>query len=196
MDKSISAFEKMKLGFRVWTNHLLVLLCLLLPGGVAAESAQQFSRPVVIAHRGPSSYAPEHTLEAVKMAHAMGADDIEPDVVQAKDDVPVGLHDIQLDATTDVAAKFPGRKRSDGRYYALDFTLVEIKQLRAGEPQDSYRFIVHLDWGRELFPPKKSFRSEPADFQRGEVEVDGKNLYFNEWDAKTEVERTSLPTLP
>jgi hypothetical protein len=58
--------------------------------------------------------------------------------------------------------------------------------------QDSYRWIVNLDWGRELFPPKKSFRSEPADFQRGEVEVDGKNLYFNEWDAKTEVIRTPL----
>lgn len=58
--------------------------------------------------------------------------------------------------------------------------------------QDSYRWIVNLDWGRELFPPKKSFRSEPADFQRGEVEVDGKNLYFNEWESKTEVVRTPL----
>lgn len=55
--------------------------------------------------------------------------------------------------------------------------------------QDSYRLIVNLDWGRELFPPKESLRSEPADFQRGEVEVDGQNLYFNEWEAKSEVER-------
>ena len=38
---------------------------------------------------------------------------------------------------------------------------------------DSYRLIVNSDWGRELFPPKESLRSEPADFQRGEVEVDG-----------------------
>jgi len=60
--------------------------------------------------------------------------------------------------------------------------------------QDSYRFIVNLDWGRELFPPKTSVRSEPADFQRGEVEVDGKNLYFNEWDDKTEVERERITT--
>ena len=58
--------------------------------------------------------------------------------------------------------------------------------------QDSYRLIVNLDWGRELFPPKKSFRSEPADFQRGEVEVDGQNLYFDQWDAKSEVERMPL----
>lgn len=58
--------------------------------------------------------------------------------------------------------------------------------------QDSYRWIVNLDWGRELFPPKQSLRSEPADFQRGEVEVDGANLYFDEWNATTEVVRTPL----
>jgi transglutaminase-like putative cysteine protease len=59
--------------------------------------------------------------------------------------------------------------------------------------QDSYRMIVNLDWGRELFPPKDSLRSEPADFQRGEVEVDGKNLYFDHWDATTKIERQAIP---
>ncbi len=54
--------------------------------------------------------------------------------------------------------------------------------------QDSYRLIINLDWGRELFPPKTTLRSEPADLQRGEVEVDGRNLYFNEWDLQTDVE--------
>jgi len=48
--------------------------------------------------------------------------------------------------------------------------------------QDSHRLIVNLDYGRELIPSKPSLRSEPADFQRGEVEVDGKNLYFDDWD--------------
>ena len=48
--------------------------------------------------------------------------------------------------------------------------------------QDSYRAIFNLDWGREFFPPKLSLRSEPADLQRGEVEVDGQNLYFDQWD--------------
>lgn len=55
--------------------------------------------------------------------------------------------------------------------------------------QDSYRMIVNLDWGRELFPPKQSMRSEPADFQRGEVEVDGRNLYFDQWETETELDR-------
>jgi transglutaminase-like putative cysteine protease len=48
--------------------------------------------------------------------------------------------------------------------------------------QDSYRMIVNRDYGSELHPAKRSLRSEPADFQRGEVEIDGKNLYFNQWD--------------
>lgn len=53
---------------------------------------------------------------------------------------------------------------------------------------DSYRMIVNSDYGAPLEPAKQSLRSEPADFQRGEVEVDGKNLYFNEWDYKIEFE--------
>jgi len=50
--------------------------------------------------------------------------------------------------------------------------------------QDSYRLIVSCDYGSRLHPPKADLRSEPADFQRGEVEIDGRNLYFDEWDYK------------
>jgi glycerophosphoryl diester phosphodiesterase len=89
--------------------------------------------PLVIAHRGASGYLPEHTLEAKVMAHAMGAPYIEQDVVLTKDDVPVILHDIHVDTISDVASRFPGRQREDGRFYALDFTLAELKQLRVTE---------------------------------------------------------------
>jgi transglutaminase-like putative cysteine protease len=58
--------------------------------------------------------------------------------------------------------------------------------------QDSYRMIVNLDWGRELVPPKPSARSDAADFQRGEVEVDGKNLYLDRWQYRMEMERTPV----
>ncbi len=47
---------------------------------------------------------------------------------------------------------------------------------------DAYRLIVNLDYGCELHPPKRDLRSEPVDFQRGEVEIDGRNLYFDEWE--------------
>ena len=85
--------------------------------------------PIVIAHRGACGYLPEHTLESKAMAHAMGAHFIEQDVVLTRDGVPLVLHDIYLESTTDVARKYPDRARADGSYYALDFSLEEIRQL-------------------------------------------------------------------
>jgi len=57
---------------------------------------------------------------------------------------------------------------------------------------DPYRMIVNLDYGRTLEPAKTSFRSEPTDFQRGEVEIDGHNLYFDEWTYKFDAQTTPL----
>ena len=88
---------------------------------------------IVIAHRGASGYLPEHTLPAKAMAHAMGADFIEQDIVLTRDGIPIVLHDIYLQSTTDVAQQFPDRARPDGRFYAIDFTLSEIRSLRAHE---------------------------------------------------------------
>lgn len=104
-----------------------------LPFVFAIVSVFAHAQPIVIAHRGASGYLPEHTLEAKAMAHAQGADFIEQDLVLTKDDVPVVMHDIYLDTISDVATKFPDRKRANGRYYAIDFTLGEIKQLNACE---------------------------------------------------------------
>lgn len=89
--------------------------------------------PVIIAHRGASGELPEHTLAAKAMAHAQGAHFIEQDVVLTKDNVPVVLHDIHVDAVSDVAKVYPDRHRNDGRYYALDFTLSELRTLRFTE---------------------------------------------------------------
>ncbi len=108
-------------------NYAAVLLLTTL---VASESMAQ---KIVIAHRGASGYLPEHTLEAKAMAYAMGADYIEQDVVMTADDQLIVLHDITLDRTTNVDEVFPNRARDDGRYYAIDFTLAEIRQLKATE---------------------------------------------------------------
>ncbi|HFQ5397514.1 TPA: glycerophosphodiester phosphodiesterase [Vibrio vulnificus] len=99
--------------------------------GLLTTSA--FAEPLVIAHRGASGYLPEHTLEAKTLAYAMKPDYIEQDVVMTKDDQLVVLHDHYLDRVTDVAEKFPNRARADGRYYAIDFTLAEIKTLKVTE---------------------------------------------------------------
>jgi len=93
-------------------------------------------KKIVIAHRGASAYLPEHTLAAITMAHALGADYLEQDVVLSRDQIPIVLHDIYLDTVTDVCSRFPDRARSDGRYYAIDFLLDEIKQLQVHERVD------------------------------------------------------------
>lgn len=102
-------------------------------GEVNAVSAGEKSEKIAIAHRGASGYLPEHTLEAYAMAYGLGSDYIEPDVVLTKDGVPIVLHDIHLDANTNVAEVFADRKRDDGRYYVIDFTLDEIKTLKVHE---------------------------------------------------------------
>ena len=91
----------------------------------------------VIAHRGASAYLPEHTLEGAAAAHAMGADFIELDLVLTRDNILTVLHDLYLESVTDVAQRFPGRKRADDHYYAIDFDLHEIRALRVNERKET-----------------------------------------------------------
>jgi len=90
--------------------------------------------PIVIAHRGASGYLPDHTLPAKAMAHAMGVDYIEQDIVMTKDDHLVVLHDLYLDNVSDVRLIYPNRQRDDGHYYVIDFTLEELKNLSISSP--------------------------------------------------------------
>jgi glycerophosphoryl diester phosphodiesterase len=103
------------------------------------ESAPPARRKWLIAHRGASAYAPEHTIESYRLAIEQGADFIEPDLQVTKDGVLVCVHDVTLERTTDVRERFPDRSRhEDGergperRWYVRDFTLDEIRSLDAG----------------------------------------------------------------
>ena len=100
-------------------------------------------KPLVIGHRGASGYLPEHTLESYKRAVELGADFIEPDLVATKDGVLVARHEPNITGTTDVSTRteFASRKTKkvvDGveeeGWFASDFTLAEIKTLRAIQP--------------------------------------------------------------
>ncbi|OLY48928.1 glycerophosphoryl diester phosphodiesterase [Bartonella apis] len=135
---------------------------------------------VVIAHRGASGYLPEHTLPAKAMAFAQGADYLEQDLVMTKDDQLVVLHDHYLDRVTDVADRFPDRARKDGRYYAIDFTLAEIKSLKFSEG-----FTVENGKKVQTFPGrfpmgKSDFRvhtfEEEIEFIQGLNHSTGKNI--------------------
>lgn len=96
--------------------------------------------PLVIGHRGATGYLPEHTLESYALAMELGADYIETDLVVTKDGALVARHEPNIIATTDVAdiPRFASRKRRvivDGEeqegFFVSDFTLAEIRQLRA-----------------------------------------------------------------
>ncbi len=135
---------------------------------------------VVIAHRGASGYLPEHTLPAKAMAFAQGADYLEQDLVMTKDDQLVVLHDHYLDRVTDVADRFPDRARKDGRYYAIDFTLAEIKSLKFSEG-----FTIENGKKVQTFPGrfpmgKSDFRvhtfEEEIEFIQGLNRSTGKNI--------------------
>lgn len=113
-------------------------MAVLAASGFAATIPAQAAddEKLVIAHRGASGYLPEHTLEAKTAAYFMGVDYIEQDVVMTKDDQLVVLHDHYLDRVTDVVERFPDRYRMENgkkRWFAIDFTLAEIKQLRVTE---------------------------------------------------------------
>ena len=97
---------------------------------------------VVIAHRGASGERPEHTLESYRLAIEQGADYIEPDLVMTRDGVLIARHENEIGGTTDVANRpeFAARRRAqiiDGEtmtgWFTEDFTLAEIKGLRARE---------------------------------------------------------------
>ncbi len=98
--------------------------------------------PLVVGHRGAPGYLPEHTIESYKLAIEMDADYIEPDLVATKDGYLIARHEPNIGGTTDVATKFPASRKStynvDGApvtdYFAIDFTLAEIRTLRAIQP--------------------------------------------------------------
>ena len=105
----------------------------------AAEAPKQ-----LIAHRGASGYAPEHTAAAYKLAIEQKADFVEPDLAVTKDNILICLHDDTLERTTNVAEVFPDRasapsaatestRRPGKHWLANDFTLAEIKRLDAGK---------------------------------------------------------------
>jgi glycerophosphoryl diester phosphodiesterase len=105
-------------------------------GGWGSEK----DRPLVIGHRGTAGHLPEHTLEGYALAIELGADYIEPDLVATKDGVLIARHEPNMIATTNVKdlPQFADRKRKavvDGveeeGFFASDFTLAEIKTLRA-----------------------------------------------------------------
>jgi glycerophosphoryl diester phosphodiesterase len=134
-----------------YRRTLLIVVAALLAAPAAAPAArggperaarQDRALPIVIGHRGAPAYRPEHTLASYRLAIAMGADFIEPDLVSTKDHRLVARHENDITQTTDVARhpEFAPRRTTktidgvqhDG-WFTEDFTLAELKTLRAVE---------------------------------------------------------------
>ena len=118
-------------------------------------------RPIVIGHRGACGYRPEHTLASYELAVRMGADYVETDLVITADGVLVARHEPELGLTTDVAehpefADRRTRRDVDGTavdgWFVEDFTLVELRTLRARERMPRLRRTNTLDNGRQPVP--------------------------------------------
>jgi len=107
----------------------LVLFGQDIPENISMEKLiMQSNRPLVVAHRGFRSIAPENTLLAAQKGFDAGADMWELDVAASSDGVLVVLHDNTLSRTTDAKTRFPSRSP----WTVYDFTLAELKSLDAG----------------------------------------------------------------
>jgi len=125
---------------------------LFMTADIRANEAPLAKKVLVIGHRGASALRPEHTLASYGKAIADGADFIEPDLVMTRDGVPVARHENEISGTTDVAqhAEFASRKATktiDGEkvtgWFTEDFTLAELKTLRARERLPEFRSTAY-----------------------------------------------------
>jgi glycerophosphoryl diester phosphodiesterase len=152
--------------------------------------------PLVIAHRGASAYFPEETLEAYRLAIAMGVDVIEPDIVVTKDGVLIARHDITLNTSTNVAdhPEFAGRKRAgengDGEpvaadWFISDFTLAELKTLGAKSPNHPaaqvYNGLFHIATFQEILDLIKLKATEAGVLVAVYPETKNPSYHLNLW---------------
>ena len=186
----------------------LAALLLAAVAGLAAQAA--VPKKILIAHRGASAYAPEHTIAAYTLAMEQGADFVEQDLAVTKDGVLVCIHDLTLERTTDVEEVFPDRfvevkegtpavkeGLSPGKHWLVnDFTLAEIKRLDAGAWFDrkfagsrilTFQEAIDLVKGKAgMYPELKDpefYRDRKVDQDKLFVEIVKKNGLQN--DPKT-----------
>ncbi|HUQ88210.1 MAG TPA: glycerophosphodiester phosphodiesterase family protein [Vicinamibacterales bacterium] len=175
---------------------------------MTTTGSAQYSKKTVVAHRGASAYAPEHTAAAYKLAIQMGADFVEQDLAVTKDGILICLHDASLERTTNVEELFPDRVSTQTiegttrkAWLANDFTLAEIKRLDAGSWFDkkfaaekilTFDEAVALIRGKAgMFPELKTpeiYAGRNVDFEKlVETALDKNGLRGPKADPKTPV---------
>ena len=160
------------------------------------ERSSTTARKQLIAHRGASAYAPEHTPASYRLALEQKADFVEPDLAVTKDNVLICLHDDTLERTTNIGEVFPDRPstrnvpaKPEGKHWlANDFTIDEIRRLDAGrwfKPEfagqrvPTFQEMIDLVRGKAgIYPELKSpelYRARHVDQVKLFVDVIKKN---------------------
>lgn len=159
----------------------------------------------LIAHRGASAHAPEHTLAAYRLALEHHADYVEQDLAVTRDGVLICLHDDTLERTSNVAEIFPHRFTEEsggagGVWIANDFTLAEIRRLDMGrwfDPTFAGQRIVTWQEAIDLVRGKAGLypelKSPPLYVGRG---VDMVNIFVESVRSNRLDRRKSLRTTP
>jgi glycerophosphoryl diester phosphodiesterase len=167
--------------------QVLLILAVVSPGAAG--------RKQVVAHRGASAYAPEHTIASYRLALEQGADYVEQDLAVTKDGVLICLHDPTLERTTNVEELFPDRSSTvtwEGKtvraWLANDFTLAEIKELDAGgwfdrrfagEKVPTFQEAIDLVKGKAgMYPELKVpdiYKGRDVDFEQMVADILAKN---------------------
>jgi glycerophosphoryl diester phosphodiesterase len=187
---------------------MMQLFLFLFVAGMVMVAPGAATRKQVVAHRGASAYAPEHTLASYRLALEQGADFVEQDLAVTKDGVLICLHDPTLDRTTNVEELFPDRFSTvtwEGKtvrsWLANDFTLEEIKRLDAGswfdkkfagEKIPTFQEAIDLVKGKAgMYPELKVpeiYKGRNVDFEKMVADVLAKNgLLGDTRDAKTPI---------
>jgi glycerophosphoryl diester phosphodiesterase len=139
----------------------VIISCCLGCSSLAPKEHTPAKIPLIIGHRGACGYRPEHTLASYELAIDMGADFIEPDLVVTQDGFLIARHENEISTTSDVATKFPLRKKTklvDGKkiegWFTEDLTLSEIKSLKAKERlefrSNQYNYIYDIPTFEEI----------------------------------------------
>ncbi len=176
--------------------------------GLVVSAPGAATRKQLVAHRGASAYAPEHTLASYRLALQQGADYVEQDLAVTKDGVLICLHDPTLERTTNVEELFPARsstvtweRRTVTAWLANDFTLEEIKRLDAGSWFDrkfaseripTFQEAIDLVRGKAgLYPELKApeiYAGRNVDFEQMVADILARNnLRGEKADPKTPV---------
>ena len=115
------------------------------------------SKPLIIAHRGARSLAPENTLAAARKALEIGADMWELDVAVTADGELVVLHDDTLERTSNVESVFPQRRP----WAVYTFTLAELRQLDFGSWYNETDPFSQIEAGAVTKAMQQSYVGEP-----------------------------------